>query len=240
MGESTVRRRRALASSGGVFTLGLAGCLGGGDGAAGDDENQTETNNSDDTGGNTTDSGSDHGNHDHSSNHKVGQPASSIDVEMVTNDTGKHFKPHVVHVEKGGTVTWMRKSGAHDTNAYHPDEIGGQQRIPDEATPWGSEMLSDAGDTFERQFDVEGVYDYVCTPHEGEGMVGTVVVGWPRPDGQPGLKPPADDRPDAATTQLEKFNEQVRAVLASGEGGNSSDGGNSSEDGDGHDHDHDH
>lgn len=61
-------------------------------------------------------------------------------------------------------------------------------------------------------------------------MVGTVVVGWPDPDGQPGLTSPADDRPDAAITQLETFNDQVRDVLEAGP-----------DEGDGHDdHDHDH
>jgi plastocyanin len=35
-------------------------------------------------------------------------------------------------------------------------------------------MLS--GQTFTKTFDQPGVYRYVCTPHERNGMIGTVIV----------------------------------------------------------------
>jgi hypothetical protein len=40
-----------------------------------------------------------------------------------------------------------------------------------------SEMVGEAGDTFEQTFDEEGVYKYACTPHKPMGMKGAVVVG---------------------------------------------------------------
>lgn len=227
-------RRRLLAYGGSSLAVGLAGCLGGTDDTTtqDDDDPEGETPGADNE-SNEGDGDHDHGshNHDHDTDHEVGTPVAEITVEMTTNDEGKHFIPHVVHVEPGGTVEWVLKRGSHDTTAYHPDVYNGQQRIPDAAEPWASDHLSDEGATFTRTFDLEGVYDYVCAPHEGDGMVGTVIVGWPDPEGQPGLEPPADDRPDAAVEQLERSNEQVREVLEAGPDGQSSTE-------DGHDHDH--
>lgn len=229
-----VRRRRLLTAGSGVLALGLAGCLGGDETEA--EEAQNGTDGSDDAGDRSDDpDGDEHGDHDHSPDHEVGQPVSEIQVGMGSNDAGRHFIPHVVHVEVGGTVEWVLESGTHDTIAYHPDAYGDQQRIPEDAEPWESGLLSDDGETFERTFDVEGVYDYACTPHEKEGMVGTVVVGWPEPDGQPGLEPPADERPDAAIEQLERYNEQVRDALEAGPDGQEGD-----DHGDGGHDDHDH
>ncbi|QLG50699.1 plastocyanin/azurin family copper-binding protein [Natrinema halophilum] len=234
MAGPTVCRRRLLRYSGGTLTLVAAGCLGGNDES--DDDNDGTDDGTDDgtsdtadgTDGNTSGTDTETGTHAHSSDHTVGQPVSDIEVEMISNEAGMHFGPHVVHVEPGGTVTWVLERGSHDTTAYHPETHGDQQRIPDAAEPWGSGPVSEEGDTFEQTFDVEGVYDYVCTPHERDGMVGTVLVGWPSPDDQPGLKPPAKDRPDAAIGQLERYNEQVRTTLAEGESGHN--------DSTGHDH----
>ncbi|QCS43427.1 plastocyanin/azurin family copper-binding protein [Natrinema versiforme] len=233
MDTSNPTRRRLLASGGSGLAVGLAGCLGGSDDTA--EENEDDPGDETPDVGNESDDGDDTHEHDHDTDHEIGQPVSEITVEMTTNDAGKHFVPHVVHVEPGGTVEWVLKRGSHDTTAYHPDVYNGQQRIPDEAEPWASDHLSDDGDTFTRTFDIEGVYDYVCAPHERDGMVGTVVVGWPDPEGQPGLEPPADDRPDAAVEGLERYNEQVREVLEAGPDGQSGDGHG---DGGGHDHDH--
>ncbi|WP_265108064.1 hypothetical protein [Halosolutus halophilus] len=74
-----------------------------------------------------------------------------------------------------------------------------------------------------------------CTPHEDEGMVGSVVVGRPDPADQPGLTAPDDDLPAEAVEQLERFNDEVRAVLENGEQSHEHDGGH---DDDGNDHDH--
>lgn len=173
--------------------------------------------------------------HAHDTTHKVGQPVSKIEVGMKTTDTGQHFMPHVAHIKPGGTVKWVLESGSHNTVAYHPNTHGNQQRIPADADPWKSERLTDKGDTFDRRFEIEGVYDYVCTPHEGAGMVGTIVVGWPDPAEQPGLEPPADDLPDTAVDQLKRYNDRVRTVLE----GESEKKHNSGHDGDGHgDHTH--
>ena len=59
-------------------------------------------------------------------------------------------------------------------------------------------------------------------------MLGTVVVGNPDPDGQPGLQPPQDSLPDEAATKIESLNERVTEALGGGSGGsgtNSTDSG---------------
>ncbi|WP_306060097.1 cupredoxin domain-containing protein [Natronococcus wangiae] len=215
----------------------IAGCLG--EGGKDGEQEHSESDGDDGDGSHDQEDGSSH-DHGHD-DHEVGQPDSEMKVEMTTNDDGNHFAPHVVHVESGGTVEWVLESGNHDTVAYHPDTHDSQRRIPDGADPWESDLLDD-GDTFEQTFEVDGVYDYVCTPHEETGMVGTVVVGWPDPADQPGLNPPADDLPDAAIEQLEQYNERVREALENGESheNGDNDGENNGHDDHGDDHgDHD-
>lgn len=202
-------RRRFLSASGVLLALTLVGCTG-------DDTADSDAESSHDDGGNDDshdhDAEDDAHSHDHETTHELGHPEAHVPVEMVSDD-GHHFRPHVVHVEQGGSVEWIRESGTHDTRAYHPATHGEQQRIPDDAEPWASELLSGEGDTFEHTFESEGVYDYLCRPHEEAGMIGSVLVGWPDSDSQPGLEPPSEGFSEAVTDELERYNEQVRNVL---------------------------
>ena len=131
---------------------------------------------------------------------------------MLSDDTGHHFEPHVVWVETGGTVTWTNESGSHTTTAYHP-EFDKPSRIPDDAEPWDSGMFSEEGKTFDRTFDIEGVYDYFCIPHEYRGMVGSVIVGEPDAEDQPGLADPQENLPEEAREVIAELNEQVTEAL---------------------------
>lgn len=138
-------------------------------------------------------------------------PVESADVTMASDDE-HHFEPHLVWIEPGGTVTWTLESGNHTTTAYHADAEK-PQRIPDEAESWDSGILREEGRTFERTFDVEGVYDYFCRPHEGIGMVGSVIVGDPDPHEQPALEPPQEDLPEGAREVLEQLNRAANETL---------------------------
>lgn len=206
--------RRHILSLGGVLaSASLAGCVGntaqGGKENADGEEESHEDHDHDDEHGNDEDS------HSHDSDHELGHPEDHVEVEMVAED-GYHFMPHLVHIEKGGTVEWIVDSGAHNTVAYHPETHSDQQRIPADGDPWESDHLSETGDTFARTFDVEGVYDYACTPHENHGMVGSIVVGWPDPENQLGLKPPSETLPEAVYEQFERYNEHAHDVLEDG------------------------
>lgn len=198
-------RRSVLATSAGVVSVGLAGCTAGAEEEGGHTEEAHHEGDGDHDDGGTD--------HSHGATDELGDPTPHVSVSMETHDDGsKHFMPHVVHVEPGGSVEWTLENGGHQTAAYHPETHGHDQRIPDGADPWKSGSLEN-GESFSWTFDVEGVYDFVCKPHEADGMVGSAIVGWPDPDEQPALEPPSDRLPDAAVAQLEEYNHRVREVL---------------------------
>lgn len=130
-------------------------------------------------------------------------------VRMISTEDGEyHFEPHAVRLQPGDTVRWTLESGAHTTTAYHPDNGERQLRIPEGAEPWDSGFLAEDGSTtFERTFTVEGVYDYFCIPHEGDGMIGTLVVG--EPTNGPGLSEPSASLPETARTKIRDLNAMV-------------------------------
>jgi plastocyanin len=144
--------------------------------------------------------------------HGLGNPEPYVDIRL-GSDGAERFIPSIVHLVEGGMVEWVVDGGVHDVTAYHPATRGPQRRIPDGADLWASDTLSGEGATFDHVFETEGVYDYACTRHEGEGMVGSVVVGWPEPEGQPGLEPPAGAYPETAVGALESLNDEVRDFL---------------------------
>lgn len=100
-------------------------------------------------------------------------------IRMVSDRTGATvgYSPIGLFVQPGATVRWLNESGVHTVTAYHPANGSRPLRIPELAEPWDSGYLVNPGDSFERRFDVPGVYDYFCIPHEGAGMVGRLVVG---------------------------------------------------------------
>jgi plastocyanin len=226
MVDNTVSRRTILKAST-VAIAGLAGCAStsgnesdsGPAGTAHDEETDShggshegdshEETTSHDDGGHGDDSHGE-GGHDHGGS--VSGPADHATVTMVTTDDGFHFDPHVVWVKPGGTVTWELESGSHTTTAYHPDN-GRPARIPEGATPWDSGTMSEQGATFEHTFEQEGVYDYFCLPHEGPGMLGSVIVGQPDAHGQPGLAEPQDSLPEKTRTKISDLNAKVNEAL---------------------------
>jgi halocyanin-like protein len=74
------------------------------------------------------------------------------------------FEPAAVKVSPGTTVVWKwsGEGGAHNVVAAD----GGFE----------SEMVAEAGHTFEHAFEAAGTYAYYCLPHRSMGMKGAVVV----------------------------------------------------------------
>lgn len=62
-------------------------------------------------------------------------------------------------------------------------------------------------------FEVAGVYDYYCIPHEAVAMIGSVIVGEPDPHDQPGLADPQEQLPSAARTPIDELNCLVDTLL---------------------------
>jgi plastocyanin len=102
-----------------------------------------------------------------------------VEIRMVSDEAGGHvsFDPIGLYIEPGQRVRWINVANVHTVTAYHPSNDNHALRIPEQAEPWDSGYLIEPGASFERRFDVPGVYDYYCAPHEAAGMVGRLVVG---------------------------------------------------------------
>ncbi|MDG5758088.1 halocyanin [Natronococcus sp. A-GB1] len=141
----------------------------------------------------------------------IGDPEAHVEVELADEGGEPRLDPPIAHVVDGGTVEWIAESGVHDTTSYHPETHRDQRRTSENSEPWASEVTT--SNPFDRVFDGEGVYNYACTVHEPEGLVGTVLVGLPDPDEQPALEPVSVDYPDVVREELEYQNDRIREVL---------------------------
>lgn len=126
------------------------------------------------------------------------------EVRMIGSGDQFIFEPDRIVIEPGETVRFVVESSGHTATAYHPSIRGSSPlRIPEGAEPWDSGILSSAGESFEQMFDIEGVHNYYCLPHEGSGMVGVIVVG--RALDGPGTTEPEDTLPIAARNTLKEL-----------------------------------
>ena len=105
------------------------------------------------------------GNYDGTVVDATGQDSVTVEVGAQGNGGAYAFAPPAVQVDPGTTVTWEWTGE------------GSTHNVVDEAGAFESELTDEAGFTFERTFDAEGVVKYYCTPHQGLGMKGVVVVG---------------------------------------------------------------
>jgi plastocyanin len=105
-------------------------------------------------------------------------PAESPDGEAVLDMNDQlAFEPKELEVAAGEKVTW-RNAGkvahtvtADKSKAADPALVS----VPAGTKQWDSGFVSE-GESFSRTFQKSGTYRYICIPHEGAGMVGTVVV----------------------------------------------------------------
>ena len=203
-------RRELLLATGSAVALGLAGCLE--SGAASENPGATPSPSPSDV------EDADHSHHEGEDGHHhedVPDHASpTAEVRMLTSGDSHHFSPHVAWVEAGGTVTFVNESGAHSATAYAPDNDK-PRRIPEGGTAFDTELLSEAGAEVTVTLEEPGVYDYYCIPHEGVGMIGSIIVGEPDPHGQPGLSEPTDV-PESTHDKLHELNEMVNEALGHG------------------------
>lgn len=217
MFRDSTTRRRFLTLTGATTAVGLAGCVGGEEEAETEAEDHDDDEHDDDHDDMDDDHDDmDNGDHEHEVEHELGHPVAEITVEMMSMGGAEHFIPHVVHVEVGGTVTWelVDDLEEHDVTAYHP-LYDKPLRLTDEDEHWQSPTINQQGGTFERTFDVEGVYDYFCGPHYEDDMMGRVIVGNPHADAEehPALSPPEDELLDNEKEMIEMFNEMTMPVL---------------------------
>ncbi len=180
------RRKFVQLTGATAATAFIAGCAGGdgngvnpsedgnGDGGNGDDGNGDGGNGDDGNGGNGNGGDGEflaeepdyEGFFDGVENYEgtadmTGQDSVSVSVGA---GGGLMFEPPAVAVSPGTTVTWewTGEGGAHNVAA--------------EDGAFESDTVEEEGHTFEHTFEEEGVFTYVCTPHEALGMKGAIVV----------------------------------------------------------------
>ena len=100
----------------------------------------------------------------------ISVPAFSADhtVEMLSSSNGQMmvFKPAVLQINPGDTVTWKATNPGHNTASIN-------EMSPDSSLQWDGKINEELKITFTK----EGTYGYKCTPHYILGMVGIVSVG---------------------------------------------------------------
>ena len=112
----------------------------------------------------------------------LGSGEDDYDIGM----TAVAYRPPSLTVEAGDTVVWKNTSArAHSVTAYEqgiPDEAdyfatGGYESEQAAREAWdGAGGAINSGETYEHTFEVTGLYEYFCIPHEAGGMVATVEV----------------------------------------------------------------
>jgi halocyanin-like protein len=167
-GTADVSRRTFLRTASGAAAVGAAS------GAAAAQENESGGNESGDGGGEGGGGGppdygnwfSNVGNFDGSTADATGQDEVTITVGAEGNGGNFAFEPPAVHVDAGATLVfeWTGEGGAHN--------VAGQDGTLDSGSP-----VAEAGVNYEATIDEDGIYQYECVPHAGQGMKGAVVVG---------------------------------------------------------------
>ncbi len=87
------------------------------------------------------------------------------------------FLPATITINAGQTVTWKNSSGVIHNVVDDPSKALSliDVKLPSSVKPFASDFLQ-PGQTFSRTFTVPGIYRYVCTLHEANGMKGVIIV----------------------------------------------------------------
>lgn len=107
--------------------------------------------------------------------------ASSVAVSTTkVTMTDMNFVPAVIQIRPGQAVTWVNTSGTMHTVVDDPNVALSRADVilPIGAATFASPFMQ-PGQSYTRVFTQPGVYRYVCTQHERNGMIGTVIVKVP-------------------------------------------------------------
>merc|ERR1712226_491901 len=99
--------------------------------------------------------------------------ASAVDVKLGSDGGALVFEPAEITISAGDSVTWVNNVGYPHNVVFDEDEI------PEGVDVDGIshyDLLNGKGDVVSSTFDTAGEYSYYCEPHQGAGMVGTIIV----------------------------------------------------------------
>ncbi len=105
--------------------------------------------------------------------------------EMMEDQAEFIFDPVGHHVEPDSLVHFNTVAGLHTVTAFHDKFVEPQLDIPTrvpEGVPGFTSPPLMPGESWVYEFTEKGVYDYLCLPHLGLGMVGRIVVFDPDED----------------------------------------------------------
>ena len=87
------------------------------------------------------------------------------------------FEPAEITVRVGDKVEWRNRTLLTHTVTADPRITADASNIelPEGARPFNSAAIP-AGQVFRHTFTVPGTYRYLCLPHAGQKMFGTVIV----------------------------------------------------------------
>ncbi len=162
-GTADVSRRTFLRTATGTAAVAAAS------GAASAQENETGGGGGGGGGGAPPDYGtwfSNVGNYEGETVDATGQSEFTITVGAEGNGGAFAFDPPAVHVDPGTTLLfeWTGEGGGHNA-------------VSDEGPIDSGSPVQEAGVNYEVTIEEDGLYQYYCSPHEGQGMKGAVVVG---------------------------------------------------------------
>ena len=105
--------------------------------------------------------------------HQAAMPNAAAVVDMGFQS----FSPATVNIHAGQTVEWRNTSVITHSVTDDPQlaRTAGDAALPAGATPFSSGDIA-AGNVYTYTFRTPGTYKYFCTHHEGDGMLGTVIV----------------------------------------------------------------
>jgi len=100
--------------------------------------------------------------------------AGATQTVIMGSDAGQLvFIPDDVSICKGDSITWKNnKAGPHNAVFTEVPDGVAEGSVGME----GGTLLNSEGATFTSKFEVAGSYSYICEPHGGGGMLGTVTV----------------------------------------------------------------
>lgn len=114
---------------------------------------------------------------------KAAQNAAAADAQVhpatVVNMTGEllKFLPATIEIKAGQTLLWKNSSQEPHTVTADPHQAtnAADVKLPQGAQPVDSGYLN-PGQNYQHTFTTPGIYRYVCTLHEAQGMIGEVIV----------------------------------------------------------------
>ncbi len=134
------------------------------------DANQTTGNETDanETAGNETDANQTAGNESDGNQTGNASAGGGDMVEVLAGPDGEFvFEPAQLSIDAGTTVLWIWESDLHNVVPTSQPEGADWQ---------GHQPIEDAGFEYEHTFETTGTYEYVCEPHQSQGMTGTITV----------------------------------------------------------------